>query len=142
MPFVSLSASVHMIRLVNLSTILEHLLNDWTSLIYVFFQTIPDIEYINRRLVYVFKCVAKYCKGCHGRLVCQYQDTSDTKSTGNLCKHAKVCWGKNTVKANDDTKDVRSARQALAGLKTTSVNGSITATFEQFAKGKVTYSHR
>jgi len=73
-------------------------------------------------------------------MVHRYLDTGDAKSTSNLCKHAKICWGEEAVAAADNTRDVRAAREALVNSKL--VDGSITAAFEQVAKSKVTYSHR
>jgi hypothetical protein len=74
-------------------------------------------------------------------MVRRYLDTSDAKSTSNLRKHAKICWGEETVVAADQTRDVETAREALRKLK----DGSITEAFERVAKGKpgrITYSHR
>lgn len=71
-------------------------------------------------------------------MVRRYLDTSDSKSTGNLRKHAKICWGAETVAAADETRNVDSAREALKKVK----DGSITEAFERLGKGKVTYSHR
>ena len=68
----------------------------------------------------------------------RYLDTSDAKSTGNLRKHAKICWGVETVAAADGTRNVNDAREALKKVK----DGSITEAFERVGKGKVTYSHR
>ena len=99
------------------------------------------IEYIKGRRVHVFQCDAKHCKGKgNGRMVRRYLDTSDAKSTSNLRKHAKVCWGEETVVAADQTRDLDAAREALNKLK----DGSITDAFEQVTKknGKGTYSHR
>ena len=62
----------------------------------------------------------------------------DAKSTSNLHKHAKICWGEEPVAAADATKDVHAAREALGKYK----DSSITAAFQRVAKGKVTYSHR
>lgn len=55
-------------------------------------------------------------------------------------KHARICWGEETVAAADRTKDVEIARDVLGkkGLK----DGSLTAAFERKGKGKVTFSHR
>ena len=75
----------------------------------------------------------------NGRIVRRYLDTGDAKSTGNLRKHAKICWGEDAVAAADDTKNVQAAREALGKMR--SMNSSITNAFEQVAKGKVTYSH-
>lgn len=118
---------------------IERLLKDWVSPIYVFFKPKPSIEYIKGRRVHVFTCTAPDCKGRgNGRDVCRYLDTTDAKSTGNLRKHAKICWGEDVVAAADATKDVHAARQALGKYK----DSSITAAFRRVSKGKVTYSHR
>jgi hypothetical protein len=109
--------------------------------VYVFFKQTPSIEYIKERRVHVFECAAARCMGkINGRMVRRYLDTGDAKSTSNLRKHAKICWGEEAVAAADNTKDVRAAREALKKLK--SVDSSITEAFVRIAKGKVTYSHR
>jgi len=123
------------------NNVLERLSKDWNSPIYVFFKPMPSIEYIKERRVHVFECNAKHCKGKgNGRMVCRYLDTTDAKSTGNLCKHAKICWGEDVVAAADGTRDVLAAREALGKMKMK--DGSILEAFEQVAKSKVTYSHR
>jgi hypothetical protein len=71
-------------------------------------------------------------------MVRRYLDTSDAKSTGNLRKHARICWGAETVAAADETRNVDAAREALKRVK----DGSITEAFERIGKKKVTYSHR
>ena len=64
----------------------------------------PLVEYVKDCHVHVFECKAKHCKGkANGQQVCCYLDTTDAKSTGNLRKHAKVCWGDETVAAVDKT---------------------------------------
>jgi hypothetical protein len=73
-------------------------------------------------------------------MVRRYLDTTDAKSTGNLRKHAKICWGEEVVAAADETRDVRAAREALGKMKMK--DGSILEAFERVAKSKVTYSHR
>ena len=73
-------------------------------------------------------------------MVRRYLDTGDAKSTSNLRKHAKICWGDEAVAAADNTGNVLAAREALKNMP--SVNSSITDAFERVAKGKVTYSHR
>jgi hypothetical protein len=96
---------------------------------------------INGRRVHVFECNAKRCKGKgNGRMVRRYLDTGDAKSTSNLRKHAKGCWGDDVVAAADDTRDLQAAREALGKVRL--VDGSITAAFERVATDKVTYSHR
>ena len=73
-------------------------------------------------------------------MVRRYLDTTDAKSTSNLRKHAKVCWGDEAVAAADQTRDVLAAREALE--KMSKKDGSILEAFERVAKSKVTYSHR
>ena len=75
----------------------------------------------------------------NGRMVHWYFDTGDTKSTSNLCKHAKICWEEEAVAATDLTRDVWAAYEALEKMK--SVDSSITKAFEQAGKDKVTYSY-
>ena len=105
----------------------------------MFFKPLPSIEYIKGRRVHVFECSAKHCKGKgNGRMVRRYLDTTDAKSTGNLRKHAKVCWGEETVAAADQSRDIDAARDALGKSK----DGSITEAFERLARTNVTYSHR
>ena len=99
----------------------------------------PAVEYINGRKAHVFECAAVKCHSKH-RFVRRFLDTGDAKSTGNLRRHAKTCWGKDTVAAADNTQDIQTAREALGSSK--SVDGSITALFDRAAKGRVTYSHR
>jgi hypothetical protein len=119
----------------------ERISKDWNSPVYVFFKPTPSIEYINSQRVHVFECAAKGCKGCgNGRYVHRYLDTSDSKSTSNLRKHAKICWTEDIVALADKTKDVKAAREALGNLK--NVDASITAAFQRIAKSKVSYSHR
>jgi len=116
-------------------------MRDWNSPIYAFFKPTPAIEYIQGRRLHVFECTATSCKGKgNGRLVRRYLDTGDAKSTSNLRKHAKLCWGEDTVTAADQTGGVAAARDIL--LKTKGRDGSITAAFERVGKGKVSYSHR
>jgi hypothetical protein len=70
----------------------------------------------------------------------RYLDTSDRKSTGNLRKHAKLCWGEQEAEAADQTKDAVAARGVIDISKLK--DGSLTAAFGRIGKEKVTYSHR
>ena len=90
--------------------------------------------------MHVFECAAGRCKGKNGRDVCCYLDTGDAKSTSNMRKHAKICWGADTVAAADATRDLDTAREVLA--KSRLKDDSITAAFERIGKKAVTYSHR
>ena len=118
----------------------EHLLKDWNSPVYAFFKPIASIVYLNDRRVHVFECSATHCRGKgNGHMVRRYLDTGNAKSTSNLRKHAKICWGEDIVGDANKTKDVHVAREALTKMK--SANGSITDTFERVARAKVTYRH-
>ena len=71
-------------------------------------------------------------------MVHHYLDTSDAKSTGNLRKHARICWGVETVATADEARNYGAALDALKKVK----DGSITEAFQQIGQAKVTYSHR
>ena len=118
----------------------DHLADNWTSPIYIFFRRTPRIEYVDSRQVHVFECAASHCKGKHGRDVRRFLNTGNAKLTSNLHRHAKTCWGNEAVSAADNTKDLDGACIVLAksGLKR---DGSITSAFECIGKEKVTYSH-
>ena len=118
---------------------IEQLSKDWTSPIYVFFRTSPHIEYVDGRHAHTFECAAGRCRGKNGRDVRRYLDKGDAKSTSGLRRHATKCWGAETVKSADGTKDLEAARTVL--LKTKLRDGTIMAEFERIRRGKVTYSH-
>ena len=71
-------------------------------------------------------------------MVRRYLDTGDAKSTSNLRKHTRLCWGVETVGEADETKNYGAASEIIKLHK----DGSITDSFEWKGKGKVTYSHR
>ena len=56
-----------------------------------------------------------------------YLDTGNAKSTGNLHKHARICWGKEVVVTVVETCNVQSVCEALSKLK--SVDSLIMAAF-------------
>jgi hypothetical protein len=121
-------------------SMVERLSKEWTSPIYVFFRTSPRIEYVDDRRVHIFECAAGRCLGKNGRDVRRFLDKGDAKSTSGLRRHATKCWGAETVKSADGTKDLEAARAVL--MKTKLHDGTITAQFERIRRGKVTYSHR
>ncbi|KAG1797936.1 hypothetical protein EV424DRAFT_1265608, partial [Suillus variegatus] len=107
---------------------------EWNSPIYAFYHPVPDIGYHEGRRYHEFKCAATRCKkGVH-----RFLDKKDAKSTSNMRKHAKICWGEETVKLADETKNSQEAHTIISGAK----DSSITASFERTGKGKVTYLHR
>jgi hypothetical protein len=97
---------------------------------------------VNGQCVHDFTCAAKQCKGKgkNARLIRRYLDTGDSKSTGALRRHAKLCWGEANVAKADEARDIDAARDALKGAVLR--DGSITAVFERIGKGKISYSHR
>ena len=115
-------------------------MEDWKAPIYVFFKVTPRIEYTGSRRAHVFKCASGRCKARNGRDVRRYLDKSDRNSTGNLRKHAKVCWGDEALAAADATGNIDAAREVL--IKSNIRDGSITSEFERIGKGKVTFSTR
>jgi hypothetical protein len=120
---------------------LEQLSKDWNSPIYAFFQLTPLINHIDGHCLHIFECNAKHCKGKgqNGRHVQQYLDMGDAKSTSNMRRHAKICWGEEMVAAASQTKDIHAARDAMATAKPK--DGSITAVYDRIGKEKVTFSH-
>ena len=121
---------------------IEQLMKDWSAPVYAFFKPIPTIDHIEGRRVHIFTCTAKSCKGKgrNGRDVRRFLSTSDSTSTSNLRRHAKVCWSEATIKAAGRAKDAHAARSVLA--KSYLRDSSITAAFERIGKESVTYSHR
>jgi len=94
---------------------------------------------VDGRCTHIFECAAGRCRGKNGRVVCRYLDKGDVKSTSGLRRHAIKCWGAETVKSADGTKDLEAARTIL--LKSKLRDGTIMAEFERIGKGKITYSH-
>jgi hypothetical protein len=131
------------LRLTQFLSALERLLKDWVSPIYAFFDPTPSVVAVDGRRVHEFRCTAASCKGRgkNPKIVRRYLDTSDRNSTGNLRKHARICWGDDVVHGADACADIGSARKALDNA-TKRRDGSITAAFERKGKGKRTYSHR
>jgi hypothetical protein len=70
----------------------------------------------------------------------RFLDKSYAPLTGNLCKHAKSCWGVEAVEAAGTVKNATEARDNI--VKALRADGSITAAFEVAGKTRVTYSHR
>jgi hypothetical protein len=132
--------------LMTLDVNIDRLAKDWNAPIYAFFHPIPSIDYVGNpaRRVHVFECNTKACngKGTSRRHVQRYLDTSDGKSTSNLRRHAKICWGEDGVAAVDAAKTHAAAREVVEkslGM----LDKSITAMFERVRGNmQVTYSHR
>jgi hypothetical protein len=100
-------------------------MKEWVSPVYAFLEPTPHVIERDGRRAHEFKCAARGCKAT----VRQYLDKKDARSTGNMRKHLKSCWGDS----------VMSAAKIVAGILR---DGSITTPFERKGKGKVMYSHR
>jgi hypothetical protein len=117
---------------------IEKLLKEWTAPVYVFFAPRPSIEYVDGRRCHTFQCAAKPCK-MRERIVRRFLDKGDAKSTGNLRKHARKCWGEDVVASADNAQSADDVRHVGQGGKL--APGLITAAFARAGKGKVSYSH-
>ncbi|KAG2097504.1 uncharacterized protein F5147DRAFT_747453 [Suillus discolor] len=104
-------------------------MKEWNSPVYAFFDPTPHIIEIADRHAHEFKCQARGCKV-----------KGDARSTGNMRKHVRLCWGDEVLKAADSAKDADEVRLKIVG--SILQNGSITASFECKGKGKIMYSHR
>jgi stalled ribosome alternative rescue factor ArfA len=125
----------HIIMLIS-SHSADQLKKGWTSPVYAFFELIPSIEYVDGRRSHVFKCMGKGCK----QRVRRYLDKGDAKSTSNMAKHVKSCWGPEAYEAAQDAKSAAAAREGV--IRNLLRSGTITSSFERKSKGKVSYSHR
>ncbi|KAG0694099.1 hypothetical protein DFH29DRAFT_815690 [Suillus ampliporus] len=114
----------------------ERLMQEWNSQVYAFFHLIPKISEQNGRRAHEFRC---QCKGCKAT-VRRYLNKGDARSTGNLRKHVRSCWGEDILKVADEVKDVDEVQKNIVGSVLR--NRSITVSFERKGKGKITYSHR
>ena len=109
----------------------------WRSPIYAFYSTRPFIGYADGRRFHSFVCQANSCK----HIVRRYLDKNDTGSTGNLRRHAKACWGDDTVRSIESAV---SADDALTLLKrdVRLHDGDLGMFFKTKVRGTVSYSHR
>jgi hypothetical protein len=116
---------------------IERLLKHWNTPVYAFFKPTPAIDHSDGRRAHIFECSAKVCrgKGKSPRHVRRYLNTSDSTSTSNLRRHAKICWGEDAVAAAGGVKNVYAARAVLA--KPSLRNGSIAAAFERVGKANL-----
>ncbi|KAG2050833.1 hypothetical protein BDR06DRAFT_983824 [Suillus hirtellus] len=110
-------------------------MKDWVSPVYVFFYPKPCIVVISGQCTHKFKCCAKGCQSTTQRFL----NKKNIRSTGNMHKHVRVCWGEDVLAAADHAKDANEAHTKIVGGIL--CNGSITASLEHKEKGKVTYSH-
>ena len=83
-----------------------------------------------------FACGAQGCKA----RIRQYLDMKDARSTGNMWKHAKICWGAKALDAADNAKDASEVCMKI--VRSILQTGLIATAFKRKGKGKITYSHR
>ncbi|KAG1861978.1 hypothetical protein C8R48DRAFT_583107, partial [Suillus tomentosus] len=114
----------------------ERLMKEWNSPVYAFFDPTPHIVEIADCHAHEFKCQARGCKV----KVRRFLDKGDARSTGNMQKHVRLCWGDKVLKAADSVKDADEV--CLNIVSSILRNGSITASFEWKGKRKIMYSHR
>ncbi|KAL6309071.1 hypothetical protein BKA93DRAFT_821897 [Sparassis latifolia] len=115
---------------------LEWLSKDWKSVAYTFFKPEVTVESdASGKCVHIFYCMNRGCR----MKISRWLDKGDAKSTGNLRKHIKVCWGDEALAAADEMKNADDARPCVAKF---AHSGSVTASFECKGKGKITYSTR
>jgi len=123
--------------------VLARMSKKWTSPVCVFFKPTPEIKYKDGHCCHVFECAAGSCKGknsCYvSGIVSRFLDKGDANSTGNLLRHARICWGTDVVAAATATKDIHTAHEVLANTKL--CNSSILAEFQCAGKGEVSYQH-
>jgi hypothetical protein len=115
------------------------LAKDWTAPVYAFFKPVPTIGTDNGCPYHTFVCAALDCKH-KSRGVHRFLDKGNAKSTSNMRKHAKRCWGEDVMKAADKAESANEVRR-------TTIKGfldpqSAKAAFEWKGKGKVQYTHR
>ncbi|KAG1847687.1 hypothetical protein DFJ58DRAFT_843131 [Suillus subalutaceus] len=110
---------------------LEKLMKDWVSPIYAFFHPTPAIEYHEQRRCHVFKCAAHSCN----HKVWRYLDKKDAKSTSNMRKHVKSCWGDAALQAAVDCGNMKAACDGP--IKSLLEMGSIKLCLIAKARGKL-----
>ena len=119
--------------------VLAQMSKKWTSPVYVFFKPTPEIKYKDGCHCHVFECAAGSCKGKNTHYVSRFLDKGDANSTGNLLRHARICWSTDVVAAATATKDIHTAHDVLA--KTKLRDGSILAKFQCAGKGRAQYGY-
>jgi hypothetical protein len=111
-------------------------MKEWTSPVYAFFHPEPKIEIVDKRRSHLFKCQGKGCK----TTIRRFLDTKDARSTGNMRKHVRTCWGLAALEAADSAANADDVRTKI--VRGILRDGSITDAFERKGQGKITYSNR
>lgn len=72
---------------------IERLMKEWLSPVYAFFNPMPCIVDVDGRRAHEFKCSARGCT----TTIRRFLDKKDARSTGNMRKHVKSCWGQDVL---------------------------------------------
>lgn len=131
---VELGEVILMACIQNANKTTERLMEEWTLPIYACFSPTPDIIHVDGRHAHKFKCCASGCK----QTIRRFLDKSDAKSTGNMHRHVRICWGEDVVAAIAQAKNITAARDVV---KQYTLNRTITDAFKRTGKGKALYSH-
>ncbi|PIL31007.1 hypothetical protein GSI_05700 [Ganoderma sinense ZZ0214-1] len=107
----------------------------WRSPIYGFFKPEVEVSYKKGWQSHVFAYAAKGCK----MKVQRYLDTGDRASSGNLFKHACLCWTDKVVNHAVELGSADIIREEV--MKATLRSGSIMEFFEKKNPKKLTFSH-
>ncbi|KAI1785791.1 hypothetical protein LXA43DRAFT_899061, partial [Ganoderma leucocontextum] len=107
----------------------------WRSPVYGFFLSEVEVAYKDGRRSHLFQCAAKGCGVCIRR----YLDTKDHASSGNLFKHARLCWTNEAVDHAIELGDADVVHEKL--VKPKAQSKSITEFFSQTNGKKMKYSH-
>ncbi|KAI1783386.1 hypothetical protein LXA43DRAFT_903694 [Ganoderma leucocontextum] len=113
----------------------EKMRKSWDSIIYAFYEAVPEVKYIDNRRVHSFKCANRGCS----RHINRYLDTKDATSTSNMRRHAQSCWGADIIKAAEAALNIDEVRENI--VQSILTTGTITSHFER-KKGAVTYRNR
>ncbi|KAM6501562.1 hypothetical protein JOM56_001539, partial [Amanita muscaria] len=110
---------------------------EWVSPVYAFYKPEVTIKTEqNGKRGHQFQCGNRNCK----TKITRWLDKKDTRSTSNLRKHVKSCWGSEVLEVAGDMTTVMDAREAVAKYVR---SGSIKLAFNMQGKSaKAMYSVR
>ncbi|TFY55495.1 hypothetical protein EVJ58_g8214 [Rhodofomes roseus] len=87
----------------------------WTAPVYAFFKPDIAIEYVDGRRLHAFRCANTGCK--HD--VRRYLASKDARSTSNLRKHVRKCWGIEALEAADRMSTSSKAKDSIEKYRRT-----------------------
>ncbi|KAM5529976.1 hypothetical protein V8D89_016357, partial [Ganoderma adspersum] len=114
----------------------EMMMDKWDSPIYVFFEPVLELKYVDECCSHVFQCSAHKC----GTQIHRFLDSKDRSSTGNLQCHIWSCWDDKAVNTACMATNIKKVQEKI--ISALLQDGLIMAAFEQKkGEGKVMYSH-